>query len=362
MNPSNKEGRHVSIAEVVSEGSDEPSSTSGLFRGTVLGFDNKNMLVEYLDESGNLIADSKTPTPIPTPTPSVSPTATLVPGGVGSPTPMPKPTRTPGPPKREVSVKFTKSPTHNGDTAVFHIRDNHLGTTKGCTVQWLNITGEVEANTPWSVVSGSPYSEAFSRDGCEYEGSMPLADYPSVRAFVNGVEYLVNLGVENGRVSLWNDVDAGSTVRVDFSYKIVDAFPAYAHRARVYSSSDKQGEWVALREVVSERDASPAAASSLYRGEVAISEDTTSKETGDGKVFVRTKSRLSVAYYDNDSMVEPEEKASLGLDLPTPTPRPTPTPTPTPIPAVNPLLLAAAFGVGLLIVLGLFRREAYPDA
>ena len=361
-NPSDKAGKHVSIAEVVSEGSNEPSSTSGLFRGVIADFNRHNVLVEYLDESGKAVADSKTPTPIPTATPIVLPTATYVPGGVGTPTPVPTPTKTPGPPKRKVDVKFANTPTRSGDMVVFHIYDNHLGTTEGCTVLWLNITGEVEANTPWSVGSGSPYPEAFSRNECEYDGSTPLAIYPSARAFVNGVEYLAYPDVQDGRVSLLNDVDAGSTVKISFAYEISDAYPAHAHRARVYSSSDRQGEWVALREVASERDLSPAAASSLYRGEIAISEDAASKASGDGKVFVRNRSRLSVAYYDDDSKVEPEERTSLGLDLPTPTPSPTPTPTPTPIPAANPLLLAIVFGVGLLIVLYRRRREAHSDA
>ena len=409
--PSNEEGEWATIREVASENDSTSSAKSGLFRGAVTGFNRQSMVVEYMDESGKGIAASDTPAPTPTATPSVSPT------------PEPTPTRTPGPPerpKRKVSVEFANTPARGGDTAVFHIYDNHLGTTKGCTALWLNIEGEVEANSPWSVVSGSPYPEAFSLDDeCDYRGATPLALYPSTRAFVNGLEYHIeddDTDRANGRISLLNDVDAGSTVRVDFSYEIVDKFPAsdhpHDHRARVYSSSDRTGEWVEINEVASEL--LPAAVSSLYRGEAAISTDPASKATGDGKVFVRVTSYLTVAYYDSDSKVEPEEKARVHLNLPTPTPTPTktptptptvtatatptptptvtatstltptptatatptpmptltptptatpiPTPTPTPIPAVNPLLLAAAFGAGLLVALRLFRREAHPDA
>ena len=32
--------------------------------------------------------------------------------------------------KRKVEVKFANTPQRSGDTAVFHISDNHLGTTK----------------------------------------------------------------------------------------------------------------------------------------------------------------------------------------------------------------------------------------
>lgn len=370
----NEEGEWAIIREVTSEDDSSPSATSGLFRGAVTGFNRQNMLVEYIDESSNVIANSKTPTPIPTATPTHTP----------SPSPTPTPTVKP----RNLSVEFANKPARNGDVVVFHIHDSHLGTTKQCTVQWTDIPREVDIADPnddklfmpWSVVTGEPVPSAFSREGCDYDGTTAIT--APLMASVNGVNYQSGVEVRGsgigttryGLVSVHTEVPKGSTVKITFGYEVVDMYLAQDQRARVYSSSDSQGEWVAIREVVSERDASPATASSLYRGETAISEDATSKATGDGKVFVRSTSWLSVAYYDNDSMVEPEEKASLKLDLPTPTPRPTPIPTPTrtprptpmptptPIPAVNPLLLAVVFGAGLLIVLSLFRREARPDA
>ena len=377
-NPSDKAGKYVSIAEVVSEGSNEPSSTSGLFRGVIADFNRHNVLVEYLDESGKVVADSKTPTPIPTATPIVLPTATYVPGPVGTPThtPRPLPTSTPAAKPRNLSVKFANTPTRSGDMVAFHIRDNHLGTTEQCTVQWTDIPHEVDVADPydnrlfmpWNVVTGAPVPSAFSREGCEYDGTTEIT--APLLAYVNGVKYHSGVEIRDsgtgttqyGLVSIHTKAPKGSRVEVRFAYEVVDMFPSDSKRARVYSSSDRQGEWVALREVASERDSSPAASSSLYRGEIAISEDAASKATGDGKVFVRNRSRLSVAYYDDDSIVEPEDRASLGLDLPTPIPSPTPTPTPTPIPAANPLLLAIVFGVGLLIVLYRRRREAHSDA
>ena len=358
----NEEGEWAAIREVKSEDDSSPSATSGLFRGAVAGFSRQNMLVEYIDESNNVIANSKTPTPVPTAT--------------ATHTPLPSPTPTPTVKPRNLSVEFANKPARNGDTAVFHIRDNHLGTTEQCTVQWTDIPREVDIADPndpklfiaWNVATGAPVPSAFSREGCDYDGTTAIK--APLMASVNGEEVIPavefpDIGAQKqyGLVSMHtNTFPKGSTVKITFGYEIPDVYPAHAHRARVYSSSDSQGEWVAIREVVSERDASPAADSSLYRGEIAISGDATSKATGDGKVFVRSTSWLSVAYYDNDSMAEPEERASLKLDLPTPTPLPTPIPTPTPIPAVNPLLLAIALGAGLLIVLGLYKREAHPEA
>ena len=376
--PFNGKGEWTTIREVVSENDSSPSAMSGLFRGTVKGFNRQNMLVEYMDKSGNVMADSKTPTPNPTPTPPVSPTATYVPDKPGNPTPTrtprPFPTSTPAAKPRNLSVKFANTPIRSGDTAVFHIRDNHLGTTEQCTVQWTDIPHEVDIADPhddrlfmpWNVVTGAPVPSAFSRGWCDYDGTTAIT--APLLASVNGEEVspaveFPDTGIQKqyGLVSIRTNAPKGSTVKITFAYEVSDAYPAHAHRARVYSSSDRQGEWVAIREVASERDASPAAASGIYRGEVMISEDAASKAAGDGKVFVRNRSRLSVAYYGDNSMVEPEKKASLSLDLPTPTPSPTPTPTPTPVPAVSPLLLAVVFGVGLLIALSFLRREAHPD-
>lgn len=357
---SDDDGEWIAIHEVASESDVSPSAASGLFRGTVRVSespdanakgdgvvwlaDGEQLRVEYLDGMGNVKATLATSRP-PSPTPAAQPTATKV----------------PTPPGRIVEVKFANVPKRSGDMAVFHIRDNFLGTTKSCTVVWSSVAGNVQADTYWDVRNGNPYPQTFSRNGCEYDGSTPLAIYPSAKAFVNGDEYLVDPDVQNGRVSLLHDVDIGSNVLIVFHFEIVDEFSAQEQRARVYSSSDNSGEWVGIKEVTSEENAAPSAASGLFRGEIAISEDPESMTTGDGKVFVRNRSRLSVAYYDGDSTMEPEEKASLGLDLPTPTPRPTPAPTPTPIPAVNPLLLAVVFGAGLLIALSLFRRETHPD-
>ena len=375
---SDAEGEWTAIEEVVSEFDSSPSSESGVFKGDMTvskdrsakGQDNgvvwlpegDRVSVAFFDERGAVKATSDRAT-LPTSTPAIKPTPTNVPGLDGDPYVTPTATRVPGLPKRTVSVKFGSTLARSGDLAVFYISDNHLGTTKSCTVKWSGIGGDVEANSAWDVVSGSPYPSAFSSNGCEYVGSTPLALSPRARASVNGLEYQVSLDRWKGLVSLFSDVDAGSTVEIRFHYEVVDSFAARMRRARVYSSSDRQGEWVAIHEVSSESDSSPDAASHLYRGQIRISEHPDSMAQGDGLVRVRSRSRLSVAYYDADSLDEPRAKASLGLDLPTATPQPspssTPRPTATPIPAVNPLLLAIAAVVGIVIAL-YWRRPNVP--
>ena len=321
----------------------------------------------YLDEDGDVKATSDT-SPPPSATPAVKPSPTNVPGLSGDPYPTPTPVRIPGPPERRVSVKFADTPTRSGETAVFFVRDNRLGTSKQCTVVWSDIPEEVPAIaiedsnrlTAWDVVSGDPVPSAFSREGCNYDGNAALS--APLSATLNGEEVSSFVEGSNsdgriqfGLVSIGTKANKGSTVKIKFGYEVVDAFPADDHLARVYSSSDKEGEWVAIREVASEHDASPAAASHLYRGEVVVNGNEASKATGDGKVFVRNRSRLSVAYYDSDDLDDPKFKTSVGLDLPTPTPRPEPTstplPTPTPIPAISPMLLVLAVVFGAVALL-----------
>lgn len=375
---SDTDGEWVAIEEVVSEGDPSPSSESGLFRGEVATSrdrsaaeqgdgvvwlpDGDNVGVAYLDEHGTVKANSDTSTP-PTPTPVVQPTPTNVPGLNGDPYLRPTATRVPGPPKRAVSLKFGNPPARSADMVDIYISDNHLGTTVSCVVTWSDIAAEVKANTQWNLVSGSPFPDAFSSDGCEYDGSTPLALYPRAVAIVNGLEYQVSPDGRNGLFSLLNDVDGHSDVEVRYHYEVVDSFPADSHRARVYSSSDRQGEWVGISEISNESDHTPAASSNLYRGHVRISEDPDSLVQGDGRVRVRSRSRLTVAYYDPGNPDAPAERASVGLDLPTATPWPTatstPRPTPTPIPAVNPFLLVVAVGAGAAVAF-YWRRPGVP--
>ena len=388
---SDTEGEWTPLKEVLSETDSGSSATSNLFMGTAKVSGNPEAkgegdgsvwmprgdlpTVAYLDEIGEVKATSDT-SPPPSATPAVNPSPTNVPGLSGDPYPTPTPARIPGPPPRKVSVNFADTPTRSGEAAVFFVRDSRLGTSKQCTVVWTDIPEEVPAIAiedsrqfmPWNVVTGDPVPSAFSREGCDYDGNAVLTG--PVSATLNGEE--VNPSVEvverggqtqSGLVAIRTEAPKGSTVKIDFHYEIVDTFPAEARLARVYSSSDKEGEWVAIREVVSETNGSPATASSLFRGEIEISEDPASLTPNDGRVRVRSRSRLSVAYYDSDDPGNPKFKTSVGLDLPTPTPRPEPTstplPTPTPIPAISPMLLVLAVVFGAVALL-FDRRWRFP--
>ncbi len=271
-------------------------------------------------------------------------------------------------PRRGVSVEFANAPREHGDTVVFYISDRQLGTTRGCAAVWDSTPSEVAGGVVsgvynyWSLADGKPFPDAFAFEGdeCAYDAGTTIILPSHNAAFMtkqDGQEQLMSINsddAENWRIAFRNDVPKDSELRVMFQQTQRDRFPASARIARVYSSSDRAGEWVAVREVVSKTDASAAAASHLFRGEIEISADESSRAPGDGKVFVRRTSRLWVAYHDLNNAAELGRK-SQGLDLYIP--EPTPTPIPTPIPATSSLTLAlAAAALIALATYTLLRR------
>ena len=196
---SDVEGEWAALTEVVSEADSAPSATSNLFLGRVdvsrdpdvkgdvdgsVWVPSGDMVsVAYLNENGEIRATSDT-TPPPSPTLAVSPTPTNVPGRYGDPYPTATPTKVPGPPKRNVSAKFARTPARSGETVVFYIRDNHLGTTKQCTVKWRGqiLTERSVLQIPMTInysclgmslaVRSCSHGYAFSREG------MRLRRYP----------------------------------------------------------------------------------------------------------------------------------------------------------------------------------------
>ena len=143
---SDAEGEWADLKEVSSEMDAAPSANSGLFLGKTKVSRNPevrgigdgtvwvpvggSVKVTYLDEEGVVKATSDT-SPPPTPTPAVKPSPTNVPGLDGDPYVRPTPTNTARASETtDFGQAFADAPRHSGDTAVFHIRDNYLGTTE----------------------------------------------------------------------------------------------------------------------------------------------------------------------------------------------------------------------------------------
>ena len=323
--------------------------------------DSYALTLAYMNADGS-VRRSANAAVTPTPTGTITPSATPTPSTTPTLTPTATSTLPPTAEERRIAVSFANEPRASGDTVVFHIEDNHLGTTTECRAVWSSVANDIAKYNHLSLATGEPEAATFSLTGCVYDPKLPIAFYPRPQVLVdNAASDTSDLDVVGWRISFSFDVDAGDPIEVNFHHELFDAFPAHAKRARVYSSSDRAGEWVAIQEVASKADASAAPASDLYRGEVKISRDEASLASGDGKVFVRRTSRLTVAYYTAGGETRLDSD-TLHLALPTATPTltPTATPVPTPLPASNRLtliLIAAALSGLMLISLCWQKRE-----
>ena len=313
------------------------------------------LTLAYMNADGSVRKSANaavTPTPTGTITPSPTPTPTATP----TRTPTATSTLPPTAEERRIEVSFANEPRASGDTVVFHIEDNHLGTTTECRAVWSSVANKIDVGDRLNLATGQPEPDVFSLEGCVYDPNLPIAFYPRPQVFVdNAASDTGTLDVVGWRISFWFGVNAGDSIEVNFHHELFDAFPAQAMRAKVYSSSDSEGEWVAIQEVPGRTVLEIPPASHLYRGEVKISRDEASRASGDGKVFVRRTSRLTVAYYAADGETRLDSD-TLHLALPTATPTltPTATPVPTPLPASNRLtliLIAAALSGLMLMVI-----------
>ena len=213
-----------------------------------------------------------------------------------------------------------------GDTAAFYVRDASLSTMATSTAIWTELTAQVAAGTWWSLATGAPDTSTYELiAGTRYDTSTPantpLSSKPT--ATVNEVTpYTVtNFTPLTGELRLLNNVNASSTLRVDFTFDVVDSFLATQHRAKVTSTSDTDGEWLAISEETGETDPTPSATSSLYRGQVLLSGDAASSASGDGSVWVQAGDVLTVGYYGADGVtVIDTYQADVVPAMPTPMP------------------------------------------
>jgi hypothetical protein len=123
-----------------------------------------------------------------------------------------------------------------------------------------------------------------------------------------------------GTFALLNDVEALSTVVVDFDFDIADLHKSDGGRVQVASGSDPEGEWLSLTEVVSGSDASLSPTSHLFRGEVLLSAGAAFVGEVDGAVRVQQGDTVIVRYYEHGGLeVVPSHEVSVGfagVDLP----------------------------------------------
>jgi hypothetical protein len=191
-----------------------------------------------------------------------------------------------------------------GATAVFYVGDADLRTVLDATATWAEVPDQVVANSWWSLATGAPHPEvhAIGPGSSDLTGApslTPLASTPI--ASVDGVTYsLGDLNNATGAFTLLNDVDASNSLVIVFTFDIVDTYPAEAHRTRLTSTSDAEGEWVAIGEVVSETDSGAHPVSGVFRGDTELSADVSALTSGDGIVRARPGDTIVVTYFEAD--------------------------------------------------------------
>ena len=215
-------------------------------------------------------------------------------------------------------------------TANFFIRDDALETTLAARGTWAGLTGGVGAaghifNLATGSVgpAGAPIAQpAYSLISSAYNTTSP-ADTPLNEApTVNIGTSQANVATTNldvGIFALFAPVSAAATVIADFSHHVRDVYhqsDATLRRAKVFSTSDIQGEWVTITEVDSVTNPVPSATSRLFRGEVALDSDAGAAGAGDGRVWMQDGDNLTVNYYNAAGIVLDSDTLSVDAIAP----------------------------------------------
>ena len=244
------------------------------------------------------------------------------------------------------------------DTAAFYISDAGLGVIETSTATWTEISASVPALTTWSLATGGPDSAAFVLSaGSGYDtttpAGTPLHSAPTVYVDASpDPALLYDCDAITGEFSLVFGVAASSTLQVDFSFYVLDSYPAAQHRVRVTSTSDTAGEWAPISAVVSVSGTGVCPVPGLYpppglfSGQVFLSESAAAAGEGDGFVRVRPGDALTATYYDSDGVT------ALGAHQVDVT-----APGPTAVPAATWLSLVLLGVAFTLAVAGVSRRR-----
>ena len=148
-----------------------------------------------------------------------------------------------------------------GDAVTFFVEDSDLATVGTGIGTWMAIGTGAPAGTWWSFATGAPDPAVFVLSaGSKYHSSEPAmtplrSPGSPWTARVDGIDTLVtSVSASTGSVTLLTDVGPGSTVEMGFDFDVVDIYSSSDLRVRASSTSDPEGEWVSLTEVVSETD------------------------------------------------------------------------------------------------------------
>ncbi len=198
----------------------------------------------------------------------------------------------------DVDAKSTFS-LHTGSTTNAYLTDNSLPQ-KG-----LYMAGRHSQVANTHIWGGATWALSSST-GSTYNPSNPASTSLvslTVTETATGTTatYTRSVSWAKDTVSFQNDFTFGatSTVEATYSYHTVGwyATSTGAKIAKITSTSDSTGEWVAISEVTASGSVTPDDESNFYLGSTTISSDAGALTSGDEKVWVQDGDVLTVTYY-----------------------------------------------------------------
>jgi hypothetical protein len=110
---------------------------------------------------------------------------------------------------------------------------------------------------------------------------------------------------------------ANATTTATFNYHVQDVWDgqnASLRRAKVFSTSDPQGEWVTISEVSSATDSSASPTSRLFRGEITFTSDASVQGANNDGVWVQDSDTVTVSYVDsNGTLIDSDAMTADGV-------------------------------------------------
>ena len=216
-----------------------------------------------------------------------------------------------------------------GTTAVFYITDGALETVKsgaatflghGSTAQYFDVAGGLVGANLAAATSTSITRTMLADDYSTSDpATTPWTGTPVVTASTTGSMIVASKIVASGTVTLLAATGV-STTTVAFDYHVADSWAGSSttdRRAKVVSTSDPQGEYVTISEVLSVGSATSSPDSQVFLGSIALSDDAATQGTNSDGIWVQDGDTLTVSYLNSDAAVVDSDTITVDAVKPT---------------------------------------------
>lgn len=192
-------------------------------------------------------------------------------------------------------------------TASFYVRDDALEKTTAGT-RTFTLGTPAPAGSTFGIADGTVSGAVVTATTLTALGyntatpaSTPLSSSPVATTATGGKPFVSEFNADAGTFTLAAQAAVG-VVAVTFNYHSPDVWTgtdAALRRAKVVSTSDIEGEWVTISEVLTVGTTTPASTSRLFLGTIELDDDASAAAALDGKVWVQDGNSLTVNYYNS---------------------------------------------------------------